>query len=89
MTDDASRFKPVAPEDLAYSISFALRFSGKKRFHNGDQLVADITADHIVRYLDRCGYVLMKRPTMGGSAPLNPPKSWPYTTPEDMKKDGR
>jgi hypothetical protein len=28
--------------------------------------MAELTADHIVRYLDRCGYVVMKkRPAVG------------------------
>jgi hypothetical protein len=29
--------------------------------------MANLTADHIVRYLDRCGYVVMKKPPAVGA----------------------
>jgi hypothetical protein len=48
-------------------------------------LMAEITAQHVLRHLERCGFVLMKRPPIGGSAPLNPPPSYPQTTREDLK----
>ena len=48
-------------------------------------MTASIAAQRIVRHLERCGYVLMKRPPIGGSAPENPPPGWPHTKPEDMK----
>jgi hypothetical protein len=84
MADDP-KLTPADPSDLAYSIAFALRFDGRKRFHRGDEFMANLTADHIVRYLDRCGFVIMKRPPIGGSAPRNPPPSYPQTPPEDLK----
>jgi hypothetical protein len=79
------KLTPADASDIADSIGFALLFSGKKRIHDSDRLMASITAKHIVRHLERCGYVLMKRPPIGGSAPENPPASWPHTKPEDMK----
>jgi hypothetical protein len=75
----------VAPADIAESISHALLFSGRKRIHESDRLTASIAADRIVRHLENCGYVLMKKPPLTGSAPLNPPASYPHTKPEDMK----
>jgi hypothetical protein len=53
MPDD--KLTPADPSDLAQSISFALRFDGRKRFHRGDEFMANLTADHIVRYLERGG----------------------------------
>jgi hypothetical protein len=79
------KLTPADPSDLANSIAFALWFNRRKRFHEGDKLMADITADHIIRYLDDCGYFVMKRPPIGGSAPRNPPSGWPHTKPEDRK----
>jgi hypothetical protein len=61
------RLTPADSRDLAESISFALRFSGRKRFHQGDEFMADITADHTVRHLDRSGFVIMKKPPAAGA----------------------
>jgi hypothetical protein len=69
------KLKPADPSDVAGSIAFALRFNrrkrfhegDKKRFHEGDKLMADITADHIVRHLDNSGFVIMKKPPAGGA----------------------
>jgi hypothetical protein len=84
MTDD-DRLTPADASDIADSISFALLFSGKKRLHDSDRMMASISAQHIVRHLEKCGYVLMKRSPIGGSAPQNPPASYPQTKPEDLK----
>jgi hypothetical protein len=82
---DPANLTPAAPEDIAESIAFALTFSGKKRVHDSDRMTAAIAAHRIVRHLERCGFVVMKRPPIGGSAPLNPPASYPQTKPEDLK----
>jgi hypothetical protein len=60
------KLTPADPQDVANSISFALRFHGRKRFHEGEKLMAEITADHILRHLERCRFVLLKRPPLGG-----------------------
>jgi hypothetical protein len=78
MPDD-ERFTPADPHDFAGSIAFALLFSGKKRVHDSDRLMASIVAERIVMHLDRCGYVVLKKPPIGGSAPFNPPPGWPHT----------
>jgi hypothetical protein len=72
------KLTPADPSDIAQSISFALRFDGRKRFHRGDEFMANLTADHIVRHLERCGYVLMKRPPLSRSAPPNLPPRWSH-----------
>ena len=58
---------------------------GRKRWHDADTLMADIVAKRLIRYLERARYVVMQRPPIGGSAPLNPPASYPQTKPEDLK----
>jgi hypothetical protein len=85
MLDDAEKLTPADASDIAESVAFALLFSGKKRVHDSDRMMASISAQHIVRHLEKCGFVLMKRPSIGGSAPLNPPASYPQTKPEDLK----
>jgi HTH-like domain/Alpha-L-arabinofuranosidase C-terminal domain len=49
------------PSDLADSIAFALRFSGRKRVHDADAFMAKIAADRIVRHLENAGYVVLKK----------------------------
>jgi hypothetical protein len=48
--------------------------------------MASIAAKRTVRHLEKCGFVvMMKRPPVGGSDPLNPPPGWPHTSREDLK----
>ena len=49
---------------------FALRFQGRKRVHNADEIMAEIVAKRLVEYLDRAGFVVMKRPPEIGAAAL-------------------
>lgn len=55
---------------LADAIAFALRFDGRKRMHRGDEYMAAIAAERVVRHLERAGVVVMKRPPEIGGAPL-------------------
>ena len=63
---DAEKLTPADPADLADAIAFALRFNRRKRFHQGDEFMARITAEHITRYLENAGYVVMKKPPSAG-----------------------
>ena len=85
MPDVKEKLTPADPDDLARWLAFALKFEERKRWHDADALMADIVAKRLIRYLERARYVVMKRPPIGGSAPLNPPASWPHTKPEDLK----
>jgi hypothetical protein len=86
MPELEEKLSPADASEIAESVAFALLFSGMKRIHDSDRLTASIAAKHIVRHLESCGYVLMKKPPLGGSASLNPPASWPHTKPEDLKR---
>jgi hypothetical protein len=56
-------------EDLADALALALRFQGRKRVHNADDLMAEIVAKRLVEHLERAGFVVMKRlPEIGGAA---------------------
>jgi hypothetical protein len=85
MPDFEEKLTPADSADLARSLAFALKFEGRKRWHDADALVADIFAKRLIRYLERARYVLMKRPPIGGSAPRNPPPGWPHTARENLK----
>ena len=64
--DEAGALLTVASAaEIAESLSFALRFDGRKRVHHADEAMARITAERLVAHLERSGYVLMRRPVRG------------------------
>ena len=78
MPDDprlGSHLRPATAEEIAETLSFALRYEGRRRVHHADDVMARITAERLVRHLERSGYVLMRRP----EAPA--PTTSPHHTP--------
>ena len=67
---DADLLTPADPQDLADTLAFALRFQGRKRVHNADEIMAEIVAKRLVEHLERAGFVVMKRPSEIGAAAL-------------------
>ena len=68
MADDDKRILyPATAAELEKTLSFALRYAGRKRVHTADDVMARVTAERLVQALERSGYVLMKRPA--ASAP--------------------
>jgi hypothetical protein len=41
---DADKLAPADPSDLASALAFALRFHGRKRVHNADEIISEIVA---------------------------------------------
>ncbi len=67
MPDDPQPLRPATPDEIAETLSFALRYDGRRRVHHADDAMARITAERLVEHLERSGFVLMKRP------PAKPP----------------
>ena len=44
---DADKLTPADPSDLADALAFALRFAGRKRVHNADEIMAEIVAKRL------------------------------------------
>ena len=63
---DTSDLRPATPDEIATSLAFALQFEGRKRVRQADSLMAEITADRLVRHLERSGFVVMKKPPAPG-----------------------
>ncbi len=55
---DEPKLTPASRDDLAH----ALQYNGRKRWGGADGYMAQIAADHLIAHLDRCGYVVMKKP---------------------------
>jgi hypothetical protein len=60
--DEISRLIPVDPDDIRQSIAHGLRYDGRKRMRHADDSMAAIAADHLVKFLEARGYVVLKRP---------------------------
>ncbi|HZZ60368.1 MAG TPA: hypothetical protein VFE63_04230 [Roseiarcus sp.] len=67
---DADKLTPGDPSDLAAARAYALRYQGRKRIHNADEIMAEIVAKRLVELLERAGFVVMKRPAQIGDAAL-------------------
>jgi hypothetical protein len=67
---DADKLTLADPSDLAAALAFALRYQGRKRVHNADEIMAEIVAKRLVDHLQRAGFVVMKRPADIGAATL-------------------
>jgi hypothetical protein len=77
MPDEAALLTPADPDDLRRALAFALTFDGRRRFRHAEELAARITAEHLTRYLEMAGFVVMKRPpreahSTSGGRPANP-----------------
>jgi hypothetical protein len=70
MPDDADKLTPAALDDLMSALAFALRFEGRKRIHNADEIMAGIVARRLVAHLERAGFVVMKKPPAPGHSGL-------------------
>jgi hypothetical protein len=54
---DADKLTPADPSDLASALAYALRYQGRKRVHNADEIMAEIVAK-------RADCISAKRPAM-------------------------
>jgi len=70
MRNQPDHLRPATQDEIAQTLSFALRFDGRRRVHHADDAMARITADRLVQHLERSGFVVMKRPA--GAMPRTP-----------------
>jgi hypothetical protein len=65
MTDgqtDARGLRPAEPAELEQALAHALQYDGRKVFRTSGEMMAKITAAHLVAQLRRAGFVVMKKP---------------------------
>jgi hypothetical protein len=80
----AQSLTPASPDDLASVLAFALRFHGRKRTHNADENMSEVVAHRLVEHLERAGFVVMKRPPIGGGAAAS---HWPARSPSRSRAE--
>jgi hypothetical protein len=54
--------RPASPEEITETLSFALRYRGRKRVDHADVVMARITAERLLEHLNQSGFVVMKKP---------------------------
>ncbi len=65
---------PATREDLAQTLSYALRYSrAGKRVADRDIMTANAAAEHLVNALELSGYVVMKGPPLAAHSAPAPP----------------
>jgi hypothetical protein len=69
---ETSTLRPATPDEITTALSFALRYQGRKRMHDADDIMAQVTAERLVRHLEASGFVLMKRPPIAAPAVAGP-----------------
>ena len=69
-------FRPATRDELTQSLSFALRYNGRKRARDADETMARITAERLVGHLERSGYVVMCAPGLGQHGAAGNPAGW-------------
>jgi hypothetical protein len=61
MTETPS-LRPAEPDEIAGALAFALQHDGKRRVHQADSFICRIAAERLVKHLERCRFVVMKKP---------------------------
>ncbi len=64
-TPNTPNLRPATRDELMQSLSFALRFNGRQRVHDADEVMARINAERLVEHMERSGYVVMHKPPLG------------------------
>jgi len=62
MTEPPDGLLPTTASELEQALSHALRFDGRKSFKPSGELMAKITAGHLVECLRVSGFVVLKKP---------------------------
>jgi hypothetical protein len=68
--DGRSRQTEANPTDLAGALAYALRYQGRKRVHNANEIIAEIVARRLVEHLERSGFVVLRRPPEIGATAI-------------------
>jgi hypothetical protein len=66
----APSLTPANPSEALFSLSYALTHDGKRRFGQANNLMAVLTAHHLLEHLERSGFVVMKKPPVADHAAL-------------------
>ncbi len=66
--------RPVEVAEIEQALAHALQFDGRRHFRASGEMMARITAAHLVEQLRQAGFVILKKPpaAMHSAPPMNP-----------------
>jgi hypothetical protein len=67
---DADKLTPADPRDLVISIAMALTSDSRLAKAQAAEAMANVVAERIVEHLKGAGFVVMKKPPLGGHSAL-------------------
>ena len=59
---DEPTYVPATTDEFVETLSFALRYDGRRRVHHADSVMARIAAERLAAHLEQSGFVVMKKP---------------------------
>lgn len=84
MTENSGpRSRPATKEEIVETLSFALRYEGRKRVHHADSVMARITAERLAEHMWRSGLKVVVEP------PAAAPTTSHHSHPSVPKPDER
>ena len=60
--ENEAGLRPATADEIAESLSFSLRYAGRKRVHDIDEIMSRITAERLVKHLEVSGFVILRKP---------------------------
>jgi hypothetical protein len=79
------KLTPATRHDVETCLSLALTSGRALARSQAAETMSKVVAERLVAELESSGFVIMRKPIVGGSAPLKPPTGWPHTAPDDLK----
>jgi hypothetical protein len=70
------QLRPATREELIDTLSFGLRYRGRRRVQHADAFMAQVGAENLLEHLERSGFVIMKRPPAATPKAPDYGKSW-------------
>ncbi len=62
MANDRDALTPTTSDEPAETVAYALRLERRKRVHQVDEIMAQITGRRLVEHPRQPGFVILKRP---------------------------
>ncbi len=71
---DPATLRPTEATEIEQALAHALQFDGRRHFRASGEMMARITAAHLVEQLRQAGFVILKKPpaAMHSAPTMNP-----------------
>jgi hypothetical protein len=78
--------RPQAATTLIPALALALTSGRALARSQAAETMSKIVTERLVAELEVSGFVVMRKPIVGGSAPRNTPAGWPYTPKDRLRR---